>query len=248
MKTFIMFCGLLCIASIATAQQPVQFFGHEDHVKPSMTTAYFNFLKKTKEIYEKNQVNLTYSTFMQDDNTFYFFTPMQPMDIAGVYKGYSEASAKVGTDAIAKLWAEKGKYIDSHNEFVTALLPQFTYLAPAEGENFRHTMFWFPMDGMESEVDQIAKEWIELHQSKKSPDGYQSFKTVLGGEPGYVIVRWGKDEMDFYSKNKKGNELLGEEGAKLWSRTLAITKKVYRRNSWHLPDLSYSNKAPAMAK
>lgn len=91
------------------------------------------------------------------------------------------------------------------------------------------------------------KEWLDLHKAKSSPRGYQTFRTVFGGEPGYVIVNWGKDELDWSTKSKKDNELMGEEAAKLWARTMAITQKRYRKNGWFLPELSYSYQ-PAVPK
>ena len=248
MKKIIMSCAMLFIAGIVIAQQPLQFYGVEDHVKPSMDGAYRNWLKKVKETYEKQQVNLTYDVFVQDDNTYYFFTPMERFNLPGLFKSFGEVRDKVGSGAFESLFMEKGKYVESNLNFITEMLPQYTYLAPAEGENFRHMMFWFPLPGMEKEVDQIAKEWIDLHNSKNAPRGYQTFKSVLGGDPGYVIVTWGKGPIDQLTKANKTSELFGEAGAQLWSRTMAITRKIFYKNAWHLPALSYSHKAPVIVK
>jgi len=109
------------------------------------------------------------------------------------------------------------------------------------------TLIEVPLPGKQAEVDRIAKEWIDLHRSKKATNGYQTFRTIFGGEPGYVVVNWGKDELDFVTKSKQTNELFGEEAAKLWQRTMAITHKVYFKNAWYLPDLSYYP-APVTAK
>lgn len=245
MKSLILFCGVLIISLPATAQQPVQFFSIREQVKPSMNSQYVNWLKTLRETYQKNQVSLQYNTFIQDDNTYYFFIPMQPFDLTGIYKNASDISEKVGRDAIEKLFSEKGKYIESRQEFITALIPEYTYLAPAQGDNFRQMMFWFPLDGMEAEVEKIAKEWVQLHQLKKAPNGYQTFKTVFGDEPGYVIVTWGKDPVDRHTKAQKNNELFADSGVQLWARTMAITKKIYFKTAWFRPDLSY--KGPVTA-
>jgi hypothetical protein len=101
-------------------------------------------------------------------------------------------------------------------------------------------MFWIPIPGKQSEVDQIAKEWVELHKKKNAPRGYQTFKCVFGMDPGYMIVYWGKDELDFASKSKKNGEVMGEESEKLWARTLAVTQKIYHKTGWFRPDLSYT--------
>lgn len=241
MKSFINLSGLLLCSFIAVGQ-PIQFFAHEDHVKPSMNKSYVEWLKKVKQSYEQHQIEMSYVTLAQDDNTYYFFSPMESLNVGMIYNGFAEIQTKLGKDAFNKLFEEKGEYIDYHQEFVTELLPQYTHLAPGEQDNFRRMMFWFPLDGKMEEVQQICKEVIDLHKSKNSPNGYQTFKTIFGGEPGYVVVTWGADEMDNLSKGKERNELLGEEGRKLWDRTMAITKKMYYKTGWFRPDLSYTYK------
>ena len=248
MKNLATFCCALLIAFGAGAQEPIHFFAHEEQVKPAMNAAYVDWLKKVKTVYQNAQAAVAYNTFAQDDYTWYFFTPMKSLNVHDVNQGFAEAASKVGNEVFQKLYAEKGKYIDARREMIVDLLPQFSYLAPGEGENYRHAMFWFPLEGMEAEVDRIGMEWVELHRSKNSPNGYQTFKTVIGGESGYVFVRWGKDQADFYAKTKKGNEVMGEDGAKLWRRTLDITRKIYYKGMWYRPDLSYSPPAPAMAR
>ena len=248
MKRITLICGILSFAGLAVAQEaPLQFYSHEDIVKPSRDAEYLNFLKKLKETYQEHNVNFQWNTFVMDDNSYLHFAPIKGFDIAGVYKSFGDAEARVGKEAWEKLWAEKGNYIESHNDFLTASLPQYAYLAPAEGENFRHVMFWLPLPGKQADVDQLMKEWLDLHKSKSSPRGYQTFRTLFGGEPGYVIVNWGKDELDWITKSKKNNELMGEDAAKLWARTMAITQKIYRKNGWFLPEVSYSYQ-PVAAK
>lgn len=69
----------------------------------------------------------------------------------------------------------------------------------------------------------------------------------MGSETGYVVVNWGKDQMDYLTKSKKSNELIGEEAGELWARTLAVTRKIYHKNGWMRSDLSYAHK-PLAAK
>jgi hypothetical protein len=243
MKNIMMICGVLLFAITATAQEmPIQFYSQQDIVKPSMNAEYMSFLKNVKTTYQQKEIDFSYNIFRQDDFTYYFFTPLQNMNIGALYKTFGDIQAKVGKEAFANLFAEKANCIESSQEFVTTLLPQYAYLTPEEGDNFRKFMFWFPLPGKQAEVDQIAKEWIALHKSKNAPRGYQTFQTILGPDQGYVIVNWGKDEMDLLTKAKKTDELLGEEAGKLWARTLAITKRVYYKDAWYLSELSYSYK------
>ena len=239
--TIILLFGFLFFTGTAKAQKsPSHFFVQEDIVKPSMNSTYLNFLKNLKEVYQKHNINLHWNSGVLDDNSYIFLIPMQGLDIKGLYKTADDAQTIIGKEAFAKLWADKGKCIESESQFVIEQIPQFSYLKPAEGENFRHIMYWYPLSGKEAEADQIAQEWIELYKVKKAPNGYLTYKVVFGREPHWAIVTWGTDEMDYLTKSKKTWELFGEEGSKLWARTMAITKKIYRKRGWALPDLSYT--------
>jgi hypothetical protein len=248
MKTCTIILLFLFGFSIASAQEPIQFFGHQEDVKPSMNAEYLAWLKKIRSEYEKTQVDISYSVLAVDDNAYYFFSPMaSPYDLNGIFSSFQDAENKIGKEAIEKLYVEKGAYINTSREFITQLIPQYTYLSPGEGENFRHMMFWFPIPGKEDEAHQIAREWIELHKSRKASNGYQTFQTVFGDEPGWVIVTWGKDEIDLLTKSKETNQLFGEAGSNLWERTMKITQKIYHKKGWFLPDLGYAYK-PVAAK
>ena len=86
MKSIKMICGMLCIALQATAQEaPLQFYSHEDVVKPSSNAAYWNFVKNIKEAYQKNNVNSSWNTFAMDDNTCVLFAPMKAFNLQEVF-------------------------------------------------------------------------------------------------------------------------------------------------------------------
>jgi hypothetical protein len=62
----------------------------------------------------------------------------------------------------------------------------------------------------------------------------------LGTEvPSVVFVEWAKDEVDYYTQRQKLRELLGEEAAALWQKTLTITKRVEHQNARIRLDLSH---------
>jgi hypothetical protein len=248
MKAFTLIGAMVLIAALTLAQQPGKFYSHEEQVKPSMNAAYYAWLKKVKDVYTSKQVNLTYFVFAQDDNTYFFFSPMEGYDIGMVYKNVADVATKVGNDAFQKLFAERTKYIESQKEYISLALPQYTYLTPEDDDAFRHLMYWIPVDGMDAEVDKIATEWVQLHRSTNAPNGYQTYKTIMGGESAYVIVSWGKDEMDYLTKSAQGNKLMGEEGEKLWARTMAITKRIDHKNAWFMADVSYWPAPPVSVK
>jgi hypothetical protein len=240
MKAILTICCVLLFADMVSAQEmPPHFYSLQEIVKPSMNAEYMSFLKNVKITYQQKEVNFNYSIFRQDDFTYYIFMPLHDMNIGTFYKTFGDVEAKVGKEAFANLFAAKANCIESSQEFVTKLLPQYTYLTPGKEDNFRQFTFWFPLPGKQAEVEQISKEWVALHKSKNAPRGYHTFQTILGQEQGYVVVSWGKDQMDLLGKIKATNGLFGEEGAKLWARTLAITRKIYHKDAWYLPEVSY---------
>ena len=75
--------------------------------------------------------------------------------------------------------------------------------------------------------------------AKNLPTGVQTYKTIFGDSPRYIFVSWGKNPMDYASKDQKANEQFGEEISKLWAKSMAVTRKYYTKVGWIQGDLSY---------
>lgn len=245
-KLITSFCFSLLFAGLVMAQDkaPVKFAIYEDQVKPSMSAHYKENLKKLKTACDMHKADFGWTSVAFDDGTFAHLIPI---------KSYSDLEknmmagleAKMGKEALYGIFAEFDKCIDAQTSFIASLMPEMSYLSPASDENYRDIMFWQVIPGKEMEGEKIIMEWKKLHESKKAPGGYVTYKVNFGREPGYAFVFWGKSEADMAAKNQKNNELFGEEAKKLWDRTLLITKKYYSKRAMVLSDLSYSPVAVA---
>lgn len=218
---------------------PTHFVVHEDIVKPSKTPMYTECMKKLKNASQQYKSGFGWTTVSHDDNSYIHVAPMK--GFADLDKNpFADLEGKMGKEEMAKLWADFDQCVESHRSFTIEYMPQFSYLEPSEGENYRDMLFWFPIPGQEAAGEQLFKEWKALYESKKSPDGYVVYKAGFGLEPGYAIISWGKDEADAAMKAKKSRELLGEDAGKLWTKTQAITRKYYTKRGWVLTDYSYA--------
>jgi predicted CopG family antitoxin len=240
MKKLISIGCIMIIATCALAQTaPIMFGVFVDNVKPSMDANYREALKKLKSVCQQNKTNVNWNSVGFDDNSYAHLVPMK--SFSDLDKNpWTELSAKIGKEAMANLWADLDKCVDEHSSYMMTKMPDLSYLAPVEGENYRDILFWYAESGKEAEAEKIIAEWKNLYESKKAAGGVITYKVIFGREPGYAIVSWGKNEADLAAKNQKNNELFGEEAGKLWAKTMLITKKYYSKRAWVMPDFSYT--------
>jgi hypothetical protein len=239
--------AILLYAGICYAQPPSgQMFAviHDD-VNPAMTTTYKDALKKLKGLCEQHKSPLYWTTVSFDDNSFSHMIPIKAM--ADMDKNMmADLEQKAGKEALAAVFKEIDKSVEKNTSYFITSVPSLSYLSPAPGENFRDILFWYPLPGKDEEAQKIIQEWLTLYKSKNAPSGVLTFKSVFGTEPGYAFVAWGKNPADLAAKDQKNNELFGDAAAKLWERTLAITKHYNNIRAWVLPDHS-NMQAPAVA-
>lgn len=233
--------GNLLISSILVFAQtnPMPLAVHEDFVKPSMDVKYREAMKKLKAACEQHKVGPSWTTIIYDDNSYRHLVSIK--SFADLDKNpFADLEAKMGKDALGKLWAEFDECLESHSDFVATQLPELSYLSPTEADNYRSVTFWNPLPGKENEAESILGEWKKLYESKKVPSGFRVLKVIFGQQGEYVIVSWGKNAADEATKFQKTLELTGDEGGKLWLKTQAITKRIYNKRAELLPQFSYS--------
>ena len=225
---------------LSTAQPPSMMYNvREDIVKPSMDVKYREAIKKLKAACEQHKLNFTWGTVVFDDGSYRHLAPVK--NFADLDKNpFAELATKMGKEALGKIWTEFDACLESQSDFVMMQLPQFSYLAPGPDENFRDITYWYPLPEKAAEAEIILAEWKKLHETKKTGDGYLVYKVIFGREPVYSFASWGKDRADAATKGKKAEELLGDDGMKLWLRTQAITKRYYSKRASVTPEFSYT--------
>lgn len=235
----ILWVALFAVTQAIAQTAPTQFAIYEDQVKPSMDGSYRAALKKLKAACELHKVSFSYLSVAYDDNSYAHLVPVKAF--ADLDRNMlSELETKMGKEAMASMFAEFDKCIQSSSSLMVSMLPNMSYLSPPAGENYRDILFWEFQPGKDAEAEKIIMEWKALHESKKAPGGFLTFKVLFGRSPGYAFVSWGKNELDYATKNQKNNELFGEEVGKLWAKTQTITQRYYSKRAWVLQDHSYS--------
>jgi hypothetical protein len=235
----VLFVAALMTTGAFSQQKAQRYAVYEDQVKPSMNSKYWECMKKVKSNSVQHKLNGAWTSVGFDDNSYVHMVPIT--NFADLDKNmFADLETKMGKDAHHAMWSEFDQCIESSRSYIVTSLPELSYSSPSQGENFRDVLFWQIIPGQEKASEDLLKEWVKLYESKKVPGGFLTFKVLFGSEPGYAIVSWGKNEAEAAAKAQKTRELLGEEGGKMWQKTLAITKKYYAKRGDILPDVSYS--------
>jgi len=238
--TVLLLTVLLSVHSIAQDASPSMIVIHEDIVKPSMDATYRQTMGKLNDACNQNKTSFSWNSIAYDDNSYVHISPLKTF--AELDKEpFAELETKIGKEAMTKLWADFDRCIESHRTFVVLPLPQFSYTIPSVGDNYREITFWYVEPGKDAEAEKIMAEWKTLYESKKAPNGFTVSKAIFGREPVYAFVSWGKNAVDLATKEQKTQELLGEEGGKMWAKTLAITQRYHSKRGWTLPEFSYNS-------
>lgn len=230
---------LLVWATICFGQEtPVMYAVYESHVKPSMDAAYIDAVKKMKAACQQQKMTFSWHAGSLEDNVYTYLVPIK--SFGDLDKNmFNELEAKIGKDALHNLWQGIDKCVEHTSSSVVMYFPELSYLSPPATEYYRNLFFWYPEVGKEAEAEKLCAEWIKTFKAKNSPQGIQTYKTIFGGEFGYVFVSWGKNAADYEAKRQKENEMMGDELSKLWARTLLITRKSHTQRGWYDTSLSY---------
>jgi len=228
------------VSGLTIAQDPVRYRIHEVFVMPSKDSQFREAAKKLKDLCTQHKTSFGWTALGYDDGSYIFVAPMTKFaDLDN--NAFADLQSKIGDEAMGKVWAAIDECTVSARDFIAARLPEFSYMTPPSDEHARTHTFWWPLPGKQAEAEAILREWKKLAESKKSADGYEVYRGGLGTDgPGYVITSWGKDQVDMATKAKKSQELNGDEGQKIWHKTLAITKSYNTKQAWVMPDLSYT--------
>jgi hypothetical protein len=231
--------ALLAAGSSYAQETPTMYAVHEIQVKPAANGVYRDAVKKFVATNKQQKMTYSWVAGSLDDNTYVYIIPIK--GFADLDKNmFADLETKIGKDAMAGLWQSFDKCVEYQSSSVVVYLPSLSYLTPGPDDNFRNVFYWFPQAGKTAESEALVAEWVKLATAKKSPNGFQTFKTLFGGELGYVFVSWGKNKLDYETKTQKANELMGEEIGKLWEKTLPIARKFYTKVGWIENELSYA--------
>ncbi|NIR50433.1 hypothetical protein GWO43_18145 [candidate division KSB1 bacterium] len=223
------------------------FLVAEDVVKPAMANQYEAAVKEMMSAVATHKLAVpSIHVSMREDFHYYYLIPIESVaQMEKVDKAFGEFIDKIGKDKWKTLHEPFSGMLEYEKHFMAQRSGELSYTPETprlkeEEAKFLHWTFYHVQYGKGEEAHQIAKEYASLFKSKNIPNGYDVYWGGIGTEmPLIAVVEWAKDAADYYTQNKKTQELLGDEGKKLAERALGITRKIEHVNGWARPDLSY---------
>mgnify|MGYP003626024249 CR=1 FL=1 len=250
MRTFkitILLAAMLLVIPFTNAQEinnKQAYVFHTDPVFPSKMAEYETVAKKLAAESKKHNSKMGWATFQMNGNNFVYVSPIKNMAELDE-NGFSDLQEKMGKEAFANLFVEFDKYYNLHTDYVMILDKELSYMPTGinitpEGLNYRHnTLYHFaPKDY--NKVLQVAKDFKKLYNEKGSKQYYRVYHSGFGTDGNYIMVAMAsKSPADYENLRKENNELIGEEGQKLYEKLLENLLKMETMTGYMKPDLSY---------
>jgi hypothetical protein len=243
---FAVFFGGLPVAAQAQNTQPQLYLRGDFVVDASRVGEYEAAVKEILAGLERYGFPFPFDTFSTDDNHYYILFPLKNYSDAELWsKSWGALSEKMGPE---NLQAVYGRMAAAGIELVyqfwyyrpdISFLPEKERLKPEEIGYYTWD-FVYLIPGKEPEFEAVNKEWIALSKAKRARDPFLTYAGDLGTKmPVYVWVEYGKSAADYALTEEKFWKSMGEEGAALSKKTLALIRKMESKTGRYRPDLSY---------
>jgi len=240
--------SLCALTTLAQTEEPEDqlLFVNELAVKPSMAEKYEASVKEFVALCTKHKLSYSWKAYSLNDFHYTFVYPLEDYaDITSWDKAMDELEEKVGKEQWKALTKRVVNCYEYYNSSMIYLIPELSYtpenprLKPGDG-NFYFWDIYYLHPGKGGEFREILKEFISLLKSKNFTGSYNILQGDIGTDnPVYAFSIIGKDAADFYAHNAKMWEMLGEEGEKLYAKSLPLIRKNEVRQGWLRPSLSY---------
>jgi hypothetical protein len=217
---------------------------HEDLVIPAQVFQYMETTSALKKAMEDNNVaTFGFSTFMLDDNTWWFTRPIANY---AEFDGnqMKELFDKMGEEEAMALFSKYNGTYHEHRNFVAVHHPSLSYKpeqSQEPGNIFREWMYLYYDEQDHEAMIEVMKEWKALYQSKGIEHGYSLFTAGLGHYgPVLVVHSWAESEAARAAANEDTMAKLGEERMELLRKTMPLVQKQDVKRGMLMPDHSYT--------
>lgn len=240
-----LFCLLMTAGIWAQEVKNQAFWIHEDRVKPSMMAEYEKVSKDFVETCKKYALkDVEWATASMDDGTYLYISPIQSM--ADIEKNsFEPLKEAMGDEEFSKIFKDFDKCYDAHGDYVTVLDSELSYMpeglvTDTPGKNYR---VWHRLDVTPSNIQNIQgkmKELKSLFANKGSKMYYRIYRSGFGNVGNYyVAVISAKDAQDYDRMSEENDQLLGEEGQKLFQEMFNYVDKYSVKRGGMRQDLAY---------
>ena len=234
----------LTIAAQAQEQEAQLYFVREVRAKKSKAMDYFEGTKELMAQMKEHKFPYPISVYRCNDFTFVFSVPLENLaDLENLGNTMDEFMANIAPEQGQKIQ----KLLDGTNEYredgLIVLRPDLSYIPEnprlkSEEINFFNWTFNYLLPGKEKELEEMAKKYKTLYQTKNIPDGFFLYQVIMGKEqPLYILVQSAKNPGDYFSTDH--SEALGEEAAALQGKLWSLIRKIEYKQAWIARSLSY---------
>lgn len=251
-KTFMVlaFVMLFSITTWGQQSQNQAYWIHVDNVKPSMRAEYENLSKELVKMCRENDLqDIMWNVASVEDGTYMAITPVK--DLGEIQKfSFDPLKEKVGEEKFNQLFQDFDKCYTSHGDYMAILNSDLSYmpqgLSPVTpGQEYR---VWHHLNATPAQERNLKGKLVELRdlfKNKGSKMYYRIYNSGFGNiGNGYTAVISAKDAADYARMSSENQQLLGEDGKKLFEELMDhVTKYEVRRGEMR-PDLAY-NPQPA---
>jgi len=217
----------------------------EDKVSPEMADEYELSLADLRDYLTDNQIEgFNYFTHIEDNFEFTHVMPLKNLD--ELNDGTREALLKkVNKPELNLIMEYFDLSIDSYTHYIVQYKPDLSYVPSSqqwdEDNTYRKWHYYNFYPGSEDKVEEILAAYKHLYKTKNVEMGFRVFAGFIGIErPIYILTTWSNSPLDYHLELEKVSEMLGDDGALLWSKLMDMVKEAKITEGWYLPQYSYA--------
>ena len=217
----------------------------EDKVSPDLADEYEMSLADLKDYLTENQIQgFNYFTHIKDDFQFAHILPLKSLD--ELNEGTREALIKkVNKPEMELIMDYFDLSLDSYIQYIVEYKPELSYVPSSQqwdkDNTYRKWHYYHFYPGSEDKVEEILAAYKNLYKTKNVEMGFRVFSGFMGIErPTYILTTWANSPLDYHQNLEKVSEMLGEDGALLWSKLMEMVKEGKITEGWYLPQYSYA--------
>ncbi len=227
----------------APDMEPVMVGVFVDHVRPAMIPEYEAKIAEVVEKFQAAGVDApAWDGFSSSELGYAYVIPAS--DLAGWSKVMEAFGSAVGATETGANLAEANLMSDHAEMHFWTIRPDMSYrpwdVGPPD-EPYRHYTFWYGVQGRETEVEQLAKDFAALWAAHDLDDPWMVSQAMTGENlPVWLVISSAASQAEYEARDAATVAALGDELVVLQTRALKLNRKINEASAMHRPELSYS--------
>ncbi len=238
---------LMCLPANLAAQEeaaPTWWAVFNEQVAPENVAA---FEANSAAMHEVILVNapegMVYYTLSGPESGYSYAIPMESMaDFMKMNERWMGMVNEIGWEKWEEMQASDLVEHSSLNFYVEMLDASYHpegFMESLPDKPARHYDWLYPKPGMESEFNEVLKEWAAMYAEHGIDSGWTAYQAVTGEDlPLVVLITPAESAGAYYMMSEKVDEMLGEAGQELMMRSMSMLRKFEHNEQMYRPDLS----------